>query len=116
MTKAYVQEYAGLAATQQGDSIDRPGEPPLVSYVLDYGAGVANGPLYQPGTNYITVEPDSICAMTFNGTPATANDKHFPAAVGTPFMVCVSGVNHPSTTGSLNTTANVGRASAITAT
>lgn len=104
MTKMYVQEYAGLASTGSGDAlIPAPAEPPLTSYVVDYTSAVASGPAYQPGTKFLTIENDSICAVTFNGTAATVNDKHIPAAAPTPILVCVAGVPN-------------GKASAITAT
>lgn len=101
MTKMYVQEYAGLAATAQGDSVAVPAEPPLASYVVDYTAGVANGPVYQAGTKFITVENDSIASVTFNGTPAAVTDKRLPAAPPAPLLVGVGSLPN-------------GRASAIT--
>jgi len=103
MTKMYVQEFAGLAKTQQSDSIPVVAEPPLASYVVDYTAGVASGPVYQPTTQYLLIENDSICAVTFNGTAATVNDRHIPAATPNPILVCVAGVQS-------------GKVSAITAT
>jgi hypothetical protein len=92
MTKMFVQEYAGLAFTAQSDSIPVPAEPPLASYVVDYTSGVASGPVYQAATKYLTIENDSIASVTFNGTPATVNDKLLFTALPTPLLVCVAGV------------------------
>lgn len=101
MTKMYVAEYAGLAATAQGDSIDTPAEPPLASYVVDYTAGVASGPAYQSGTKFVLVTVDSIASVSFNNVPATVNNLRLPAG-GNPRLFGVGSYS------------GVGKASAIT--
>lgn len=109
MTQMYVQEYAGLAQTQQSDSIPVPAEPPLASYIVDYTAGVASGPTYQPGTQFLLVECNSIACMSFNGVAATITGRR-SAGVGTPELIYVGGCPKSGTP-----LLPTGRASAITA-
>lgn len=79
MTKMWVQEYAGLAATAQGDSVAIPAEPPLASYEVDYTSGEAGGQVYNAATKFVTVQNDSICSVRFDGVAATVTDKRLPA-------------------------------------
>lgn len=93
MATLYVQEYAGLAFTAQGDSIPVPAEPPLASYTIAIGVA-APGPQYQPATQYVTVENDAaICSVRFDGAVATVTDKRLPASLPSPLLVCVAGCN-----------------------
>jgi hypothetical protein len=116
MTTIYVQEYAGLAFTAQGDSIPVPAEPPLASYAVVYTAGLATGPNYNPLTKYLTVENDSLCAVRFDGKAAVAGtDKRLTASPSAPLLVCVAGVN-PSPNPNTGAAGAVGNVQAITTT
>lgn len=80
MTKLYVAEYPGLAATVQGDSIDVVPTPPTVDYVVDFTAGAAASPVFQKTTRFITIAADSICCIAFGIAPvATTANQRIPA-------------------------------------
>ena len=64
MTKAYVQEFSGLAQTDDTD-VPLVNVPPLASYVVDYTAAHAESPKFQAGTTYVEIVVDSIASVKF---------------------------------------------------
>lgn len=79
MTKLFVQEYAGLAATDKSN-VEVLAEPPVVSYVLDYSGGHAESAAFNAATKFIEIENDSICSVVVGAAPVAAlTDKRLPA-------------------------------------
>jgi hypothetical protein len=80
MTKAYVQEFAGLAPTGFDPVSIVPSEP-IAKYVVDYTAGVAASPAFQPATRFVKIAFDSIASASFGavGTVATVSDPRYNA-------------------------------------
>lgn len=70
MTKLYVAEYPGLAATNTSDGVPILPMPPTAEQVVDYTAGAA--PTVNPfadSTIFVELEADSICSIAFGTAP-----------------------------------------------
>lgn len=82
MTKLYVQEFNGLAASDKSAGAVTPGVP-LTSYILDYSSGHVESPQFNPATKFIMVNPDSISAILFGTfgsvTATTSNAPRYAA-------------------------------------
>jgi|SRR5579863_10434965 len=65
MSKIYVAEYPGLAATDQSDSVPILALPPTVEYtvIVSAGSSGAANPI-QPSTKFIEVSTDTTCSFT----------------------------------------------------
>lgn len=72
MTKLYVAEYSGLAATAQSDSVVVVPAPPTAEQVVDYTAGVAASTAFNPSTTFVEVSTDAICSIAFGTAPVAA--------------------------------------------
>jgi len=64
MSKIYVAEYPGLAATDQSDSVPILALPPTVEYTVIVSAGSSGAaqPI-QPSTKFIEVSTDTTCSI-----------------------------------------------------
>ena len=75
MATLYVAEFAGVAETGQGDSIDQVAVPPIAEQTVAIAAGstaVANA--FNAATTIVEVSTDSICSIAWGTAPvATAS-------------------------------------------
>lgn len=81
MTKLYVQEFAGLANTDDTD-IAAVAVPALANYVVDYTAGVTASPKFQTATKFVEIVTDAICSVkfgTFGTVVAAVTDNRLSA-------------------------------------
>lgn len=81
MTKAYVQEFGGFTQTDDTD-VPLVTVPALANYVVDYTAGAAPSPKFQPGTTLVEIVVDSIASVkfgTFGTVVAATTDNRMSA-------------------------------------
>lgn len=90
MTKLYVKEFNGLAATKQSDSVlGFPADGSQVDQVVDFTAGVAASALFAKGTEWVLLCTDAgPCSIAFGANPvATVANFRLPANTLLPFRV-----------------------------
>lgn len=64
MTKLYVKEFNGLAATRQSDSVLAfPGDNSQADQVVDYTAAAADSLPFKKGTEWILLAADAGCSI-----------------------------------------------------
>lgn len=82
MTKLYVSEFPGLAATAQADSVpDFDATSLIQEQVVDYTSGVASKQLSQT-TQWIEFEADSICSFLISSNDMAAAVTNMRMAAG----------------------------------
>lgn len=89
MTKLYVAEYPGLAATNTSDGVPILPMPPTAEQVVDYTAGAAPSAVFADTTTFVELEADSICSISF-GTAPVATVANMRMAAGERRVVGVS--------------------------
>lgn len=80
MSTIYVAEYAGLATTDQSDSVAILALPPIVEYTVIVSAGISGPPQpFNAATKYIEVSTDTTCSIAIGpfvgGTVALTNQR-----------------------------------------
>lgn len=89
MTKLYIKEFNGLAATKQSDSVLAfPADGSQADQVVDFTAGAAPSNLFAKGTEWVLLAADAGCSIAFGAAPvATAANFRLPGNVMLPFRV-----------------------------
>lgn len=85
MTKLYIREYAGLARTEQGDSVDLFCEDGnSLDSVADYTAAAA-AHTFAASTRWVQITSDAICSYVISpvATPVVATAANFRLPAGT---------------------------------
>jgi hypothetical protein len=92
MTKLYVKEFKGLAATRQSDSVLAfPADNSPADQVVDFTAGAANSAPFQKGTEWVLLSADAGCSILVQAAagaqaPTVANFR-LPGNTPLPFRV-----------------------------
>lgn len=90
MTKLYIKEFGGLAATKQSDSVLAfPADNSAADQVVDFTAGAAASNFFAKGTEWVLLCTDAgPCSIAFGAAPiATVANFRLPANTLIPFRV-----------------------------
>lgn len=73
MTKLYVAEFTGLAATAQSDSVPILTVPPTLEQAVAISTATSAGSNgFQPSTTFVEISSDVVCSIAFGTTLSTA--------------------------------------------
>lgn len=80
MTKLYIQEFDGVASTDNDGAIDTFPQPPVATQVVDYTGGATPSVAFNARTQFVEIHTDAICSILFGATPVATTSSPRMAA------------------------------------